>query len=189
MSLCELLVSLLPLWSLRPSLGLKDHKRTQELLTENISARILTSHKASALLPPKTRTTWIYWSQSCLWSQGSLGLVSFPYSISTKFNSYNRYLITAALQAFHSYSYKQGGRQVVSMSKRALNRPGAPHAHTQTYWANMNTSMAYNFYRSDSNNLNMPSTPPQSCTRQELPSPQTDRIKPILDPIVQTGQK
>uniref|UniRef100_A0A3B4BG75 Uncharacterized protein n=1 Tax=Periophthalmus magnuspinnatus TaxID=409849 RepID=A0A3B4BG75_9GOBI len=161
-----LLVSLLPLWSLRPSLGLKDHKRTQELLTENIS------------LPVES------------------------YSISTKFNSYNRYLITAALQAFHSYSCpiknqaccfsaldKQGGRQVVSMSKRALNRPGVPHAHTQTYWANMNTSMAYNFYRSDSNNLNMPSTPPQSCTRQELPSPQTDRIKPILDPIVQTGQK
>uniref|UniRef100_A0A3B4BK86 Uncharacterized protein n=1 Tax=Periophthalmus magnuspinnatus TaxID=409849 RepID=A0A3B4BK86_9GOBI len=180
-TLCELLVSLLPLWSLRPSLGLKDHKRTQELLTENISARILTSHKASALLPPKTRTTWIYWSQSCLWSPTASALSS------TAFHSYSCPIKNQA--CCFSALDKQGGRQVVSMSKRALNRPGVPHAHTQTYWANMNTSMAYNFYRSDSNNLNMPSTPPQSCTRQELPSPQTDRIKPILDPIVQTGQK
>uniref|UniRef100_A0A3B4B691 Metalloendopeptidase n=1 Tax=Periophthalmus magnuspinnatus TaxID=409849 RepID=A0A3B4B691_9GOBI len=132
--------------------------------TVDISTRILSSNNQSDtfllegdLLPPTHRNAMKCWYNSCLWPKSSDGLVYVPYIVNSDSPfPYQRFI--RSYQYFTRFS-KHTGHLSVSTMVHCLSAA----SHTQERgqyirinWANMNPAMAYNFYRSDTNNLNMP---------------------------------
>lgn len=75
----------------------------------DISTTILSSNNGSKeillegdLVAPKNRNAIKCYSQSCLWSKNSKGLVVIPYTISNEYPQQERQVIETALQSFHS---------------------------------------------------------------------------------------